>query len=131
MPNQDFKNAKKLPPYIFGQINSLKNEARSRGEDIIDFGMGNPDQPTPNVVVDKLVETVKNPVTHRYSQSAGLPKLRLAIKDWYLRKYNIHLDQDSEIVTCMQTYVGFSSISCSSPIGAPTSDSNGVEMWDA
>ena len=76
MPNQDFKNAKKLPPYIFGQINSLKNEARSRGEDIIDFGMGNPDQPTPNVVVNKLVETVKNPVTHRYSQSAGLPKLR-------------------------------------------------------
>ena len=101
MPNQDFKNAKKLPPYIFGQINSLKNEARSRGEDIIDFGMGNPDQPTPNVVVDKLVETVKNPVTHRYSQSGGLPKLRLAIKDWYLRKYNIQLDQDSEIVTCM------------------------------
>ena len=87
MPNQDFKNAKKLPPYIFGQINSLKNEARSRGEDIIDFGMGNPDQPTPNVVVNKLVETVKNPVTHRYSQSAGLPKLRLAIKNWYLRMY--------------------------------------------
>ena len=111
MPNQDFKNAKKLPPYIFGQINSLKNEARSRGEDIIDFGMGNPDQPTPNVVVDKLVETVKNPVTHRYSQSAGLPKLRLAIKDWYLRKYNIQLDQDSEIVTCMGSKEGIAHLS--------------------
>ena len=60
MPSQDFKNAKKLPPYIFGQINLLKNEARSRGEDVIDFGMGNPDQPTPNAVVDKLVETVRN-----------------------------------------------------------------------
>ena len=111
MPNQDFKNAKKLPPYIFGQINSLKNEARSRGEDIIDFGMGNPDQPTPNVVVDKLVETVMNPVTHRYSQSAGLPKLRLAIKDWYLRKYNIQLDQDSEIVTCMGSKEGIAHLS--------------------
>ena len=59
MPNQDFKNAKKLPPYIFGQINSLKNEARSRGEDVIDFGMGNPDQPTPNAVVDKLMSDAK------------------------------------------------------------------------
>ena len=59
MPDQDFSNAQKLPPYIFGQINTLKHEARLRGEDIIDFGMGNPDQPTPNVVVDKLIETVK------------------------------------------------------------------------
>ena len=76
MANQDFSKAQKLPPYIFGQINALKHEARLRGEDIIDFGMGNPDQATPNSVVDKLIETVKNPVTHRYSQSAGLPKLR-------------------------------------------------------
>ena len=111
MPDQDFSNAQKLPPYIFGQINSLKHEARLRGEDIIDFGMGNPDQPTPNVVVDKLIETVKNPVTHRYSQSAGLPKLRLAIKDWYLRKYNIQLDQDSEIVTCMGSKEGIAHLS--------------------
>ena len=111
MPDQDFSNAQKLPPYIFGQINTLKHEARLRGEDIIDFGMGNPDQPTPNVVVDKLIETVKNPVTHRYSQSAGLPKLRLAIKDWYLRKYNIQLDQDSEIVTCMGSKEGIAHLS--------------------
>ena len=111
MPNQDFSNAQKLPPYIFGQINTLKHQARLRGEDIIDFGMGNPDQPTPNVVVDKLIETVKNPVTHRYSQSAGLPKLRLAIKDWYARRYNINLDQDSEIVTCMGSKEGIAHLS--------------------
>ncbi len=111
MPNQDFSNAQKLPPYIFGQINALKHEARLRGDDIIDFGMGNPDQPTPNSVVDKLIDTVKNPVTHRYSQSAGLPKLRLAIKDWYLRRYNVELDQDAEIVTCMGSKEGIAHLS--------------------
>ena len=111
MPDQDFTNAKKLPPYIFAQINALKYEARSRGEDIIDFGMGNPDQPTPSPIVDKLIETVKNPSTHRYSQSAGLPKLRHAIKDWYLRKYNIDLDQEKEIVTCMGSKEGIAHLS--------------------
>ena len=111
MPDQDFTNAKKLPPYIFAQINALKYEARSRGEDIIDFGMGNPDQPTPSPIVDKLIETVKNPSTHRYSQSAGLPKLRHAIKDWYLRKYNVDLDQEKEIVTCMGSKEGIAHLS--------------------
>ena len=111
MPDQDFTNAKKLPPYIFAQINALKYKARSRGEDIIDFGMGNPDQPTPSPIVDKLIETVKNPSTHRYSQSAGLPKLRHAIKDWYLRKYNIDLDQEKEIVTCMGSKEGIAHLS--------------------
>ncbi len=111
MPDQDFTNAKKLPPYIFAQINALKYKARSRGEDIIDFGMGNPDQPTPSPIVDKLIETVKNPSTHRYSQSAGLPKLRHAIKDWYLRKYNVDLDQEKEIVTCMGSKEGIAHLS--------------------
>jgi alanine-synthesizing transaminase len=111
MPDQDFKNAQKLPPYIFGQINALKNEARSRGEDIIDFGMGNPDQATPSSIVDKLIETVTNPATHRYSQSAGLPKLREAIKNWYLRKFNVHLDVEKEIVTCMGSKEGIAHLS--------------------
>jgi alanine-synthesizing transaminase len=111
MPDQDFTNAKKLPPYIFAQINSLKYEARIRGEDIIDFGMGNPDQATPSPIVDKLIETVKNPSTHRYSQSAGLPKLRQAIKDWYSRKYNVELDQEKEIVTCMGSKEGIAHLS--------------------
>jgi alanine-synthesizing transaminase len=111
MPDQNFTNAKKLPPYIFAQINSLKYEARIRGEDIIDFGMGNPDQATPSPIVDKLIETVKNPSTHRYSQSAGLPKLRQAIKDWYSRKYNVELDQEKEIVTCMGSKEGIAHLS--------------------
>ena len=111
MPDQDFTNAKKLPPYIFAQINSLKYEARIRGEDIIDFGMGNPDQATPSPIVDKLIEKVKNPSTHRYSQSAGLPKLRQAIKDWYSRKYNVELDQEKEIVTCMGSKEGIAHLS--------------------
>ena len=106
MPDQEFKNAGKLPPYIFAEINSLKSKARSNGEDIIDFGMGNPDQSTPNPVVDKLIETVKNPATHRYSQSAGLPKLRAAMRDWYIRRYEVDLDIDSEIVTCMGSKEG-------------------------
>ena len=111
MPDQDFTNAKKLPPYIFAQINSLKYEARSRGEDIIDFGMGNPDQATPEPIVNKLIETVQNPATHRYSQSAGLPKLRQAIKDWYARKYDVELDQEKEIVTCMGSKEGMAHLS--------------------
>ena len=111
MPDQDFTNAKKLPPYIFAQINSLKYEARSRGEDIIDFGMGNPDQATPEPIVNKLIETVQNPATHRYSQSAGLPKLRQAIKDWYARKYGVELDQEKEIVTCMGSKEGIAHLS--------------------
>ena len=111
MPDQDFTNAKKLPPYIFAQINSLKYEARSRGEDIIDFGMGNPDQATPQPIVNKLIETVRNPATHRYSQSVGLPKLRQAIKDWYSRKYDVELDYEKEIVTCMGSKEGIAHLS--------------------
>ena len=106
MPDQHFTNAEKLPPYIFAQINDLKKIARSKGEDVIDFGMGNPDQPTPNSIVEKLIEAVNNPSTHRYSQSAGLPKLRDAIKNWYLRRYSVELDSSSEIVTCMGSKEG-------------------------
>ena len=101
MPDYKFDNADKLPPYIFSQINELKSKARSNGEDIIDLGMGNPDQPSPNAVVDKLIETVKNPLTHRYSQSAGIPKLRLAIANWYSRKHEVILVHETEVVTCM------------------------------
>tara|TARA_B110000444_G_scaffold186526_1_gene175709 strand:- start:1283 stop:2470 length:1188 start_codon:yes stop_codon:yes gene_type:complete len=111
MPDQHFKNAINLPPYVFAQINKLKYEARLEGLDIIDFGMGNPDQATPEPIVNKLIETVKNPTTHRYSQSAGLPKLRKAIKDWYSRKYNVCLDSDEEIVTCMGSKEGIAHLS--------------------
>ena len=106
MPDLRFVNADKLPPYIFSEINALKSKARSDGEDIIDLGMGNPDQPTPQAIVDKLTETVKNPLTHRYSQSAGIPKLRLAIANWYKRKHKVDLCIDKEVVTCMGSKEG-------------------------
>ncbi|MBM4307499.1 MAG: alanine transaminase [Deltaproteobacteria bacterium] len=93
-----FHRMMRLPPYIFGIVNQLKMEARRRGEDIIDLGMGNPDLATPKHIVNKLIEAVKNPRNHRYSASKGIYKLRLAIVDWYRRRYDVDLDPDSEAV---------------------------------
>jgi alanine-synthesizing transaminase len=94
----EFHRMTRLPPYIFGIVDQLKMEARRRGEDIIDLGMGNPDLPTPKHIVNKLVEAVKNPRNHRYSASKGIYKLRLAITDWYLKRFDVELDPDSEAV---------------------------------
>lgn len=93
-----FHRMMRLPPYIFGIVNQLKMEARRRGEDIIDLGMGNPDLATPKHIVNKLIEAVKNPKNHRYSASKGIYKLRLAITDWYRNRYDVDLDPDSEAV---------------------------------
>jgi alanine-synthesizing transaminase len=88
----------RLPPYIFGIVNQLKIEARQRGEDIIDLGMGNPDLPTPKHIVHKLIEAVKNPRNHRYSASKGIYKLRLAMADFYRRRFDVELDPETECV---------------------------------
>ena len=88
----------RLPPYILGIVNQLKIEARQRGEDIIDLGMGNPDLPTPKHIVNKLIEAAKNPRNHRYSASKGIYKLRVAITDWYRKRYDVDLDPESESV---------------------------------
>lgn len=93
-----FHRMTRLPPYIFGIVNQLKMEARRRGEDIIDLGMGNPDMPTPKHIVNKLVEAAKNPRNHRYSASKGIYKLRLAITEWYRRRFDVELDPESESV---------------------------------
>jgi len=93
-----FHRMMRLPPYIFGIVNQLKMDARRRGEDIIDLGMGNPDLPTPKHIVNKLIEAVKNPRNHRYSASKGIYKLRLAITDWYQRRFDVELDPESEVV---------------------------------
>jgi alanine-synthesizing transaminase len=98
---EEFSRIKRLPPYIFGIIGDLKQQARRAGEDIIDMGMGNPDIPTPKPVVDKLVEAVGNPKNHRYSVSRGIYKLRLAITDWYRRRYDVDLDPESEAIVTM------------------------------
>ena len=102
----DFPRIKRLPPYIFSITDQLKREARARGEDIIDFGMGNPDQPTPQHIVDKLVETVQRGDTHRYSQSKGIPRLRKAICDWYKKRFDVDLDPESEAIVTLGSKEG-------------------------
>lgn len=105
---EDFSLIRRLPPYVFNIVNELKTKARANGEDIIDLGMGNPDQPTPEHIVSKLVEASHDPRAHRYSVSAGIPKLRLAICDWYKRKYDVDLDPESETVVTIGSKEGIS-----------------------
>jgi len=102
-----FEKINRLPKYIFAQINELKMDARRRGEDIIDFSMGNPDATTPQPIVDKLCETANKPKTHGYSASKGIYKLRKAMSGWYKRKYNVDLDCDSEVVAVMGSKEGY------------------------
>ena len=94
----EFQRIKRLPPYVFSIIDSMKMEARHRGEDIVDFGMGNPDLPTPPHVVAKLIEAASKPANHRYSVSRGIYKLRLAIAAWYKRRYQVDIDADTEAI---------------------------------
>ena len=102
----EFPRIRRLPPYVFNIVGDLKKAARARGEDIIDFGMGNPDQPTPQHIVDKLVETVQRGDTHRYSQSRGIPRLRKAICDWYQKNYEVELDPESEAIVTIGSKEG-------------------------
>jgi alanine-synthesizing transaminase len=102
----DFPRIKRLPPYVFNIVNELKAKARARGEDIIDFGMGNPDQPTPQHIVDKLIETVQRGDTHRYSLSRGIPRLRRAICNWYKTRYDVDLDFDKEAIVTIGSKEG-------------------------
>lgn len=95
---EEFYRIKRLPPYVFNEVIELRVKARARGEDIIDLGMGNPDQPTPQHIVDKLIEATMNPKNHRYSASKGIYKLRLAISDWYKRRFDVDIDPEEEAV---------------------------------
>lgn len=106
--SEEFPLIRRLPPYVFAIVNELKMKARTRGEDIIDLGMGNPDQPTPQHIVDKLIEASKNPRNHRYSASRGIPKLRIAICDWYKRNYKIELDPETEAIATIGSKEGIS-----------------------
>ncbi|HLK43734.1 MAG TPA: aminotransferase class I/II-fold pyridoxal phosphate-dependent enzyme, partial [Thermoleophilia bacterium] len=104
----EFRRITGLPPYVFGIIDQLKVEARRAGNDVIDLGFGNPDIPSPDVAVDKLCEAARNPRNHRYSSSAGIPKLRLAVSNLYLRRFGVELDPDTEIVTTIGAKEGLS-----------------------
>ena len=103
---REFSRIKRLPPYVFNITNELKMAARRRGEDIIDLSMGNPDGPTPQHIVDKLVEASHRPDTHGYSVSKGIPRLRRAICDWYKRRYGVELDMDKEAIVTIGSKEG-------------------------
>lgn len=102
----EFQRIKRLPPYVFNIVNELKAKARARGEDIIDFGMGNPDQPTPGHIVAKLVEAAQRGDTHRYSVSKGIPRLRKAIAGWYQNRYGVTLDPETEAIVTIGSKEG-------------------------
>jgi len=104
--NNQFPRIERLPPYVFNIVNELKAEARSRGEDIVDFGMGNPDQPTPPHIVEKMVEAARRGDTHRYSMSRGIPRLRQAIAGWYKSKYDVDIDPEKEAIVTIGSKEG-------------------------
>ena len=108
--NNDFHRIKRLPPYVFEQVNKLKAEARARGDDIIDFGMGNPDMPTPPHIVAKLVETVHDPRTNRYSSSRGIQGLRKAQAAYYGRRFGVKLSPDTQVVATLGSKEGFANV---------------------
>lgn len=102
----EFSRIKRLPPYVFSIVNDLKTQARAAGRDVVDFGMGNPDQPTPKHIVDKLCEVAQRQDTHRYSASKGIPRLRRAVTRWYGTKYDVDLDPDSEAIVTIGSKEG-------------------------
>lgn len=104
----EFPRIKRLPPYVFAIVNNLKMEARRKGEDIIDLGMGNPDLPAPQHIIDKLCEAANNPKNHRYSASRGITQLRVAITEWYKRRFDVELDPETEAVVTIGSKEGLS-----------------------
>ncbi|MBW2216720.1 MAG: alanine transaminase [Deltaproteobacteria bacterium] len=105
---QEFRRMDRLPPYVFATVNEIKMEARHRGEDIIDLGMGNPDISTPKHIVDKMIEAVQKGHNHRYSASMGITKLRHAIADWYKRRFDVDIDPESEAIATIGAKEGLS-----------------------
>ena len=106
----DFHRIKRLPPYVFAEVNAMKATARARGEDIIDFGMGNPDTPPPQHIIDKLVETARDPKTHRYSTSRGIPGLRLANANYYQRRFGVDIDPETEAIVTLGSKEGLANL---------------------
>lgn len=106
----EFHRIKRLPPYVFAEVNAMKARARASGADIIDFGMGNPDQPTPQHIVDKLVETVNNPKTHGYSNSRGIPGLRKAFSAYYERRFDVSIDPERECIVTLGSKEGLANL---------------------
>ena len=108
--SEEFERIGRLPPYLFAEVNEMKRRARAAGRDIIDFGMGNPDSPTPSHIVDKLIETVRDPRTHRYSSSRGIPGLRKAMAAYYRRRFGVTLDPETEIIVTLGSKEGLANL---------------------
>ena len=108
---QEFHRIGRLPPYVFAEVNAMKARARAEGADIIDFGMGNPDQPTPAHIVEKLTETVQDPKTHRYSSSRGIPGLRKAVAAYYGRRFGVEVDPETETIVTLGSKEGLANLS--------------------
>ena len=107
---EEFHRIRRLPPYVFAEVNAAKARARTAGEDIIDLGMGNPDSPTPPHIVAKLVEAVQDPRTHRYSVSKGIPGLRRALAGYYDRRFGVQLDPETEVVATLGSKEGLANL---------------------
>jgi alanine-synthesizing transaminase len=110
MFEQEFYRIRRLPPYVFAEVNAMKAKARAAGEDIIDLGMGNPDAAPPPHVIDKLTETLKNPRAHGYSMSRGIAGLRKAYAAYYARRFNVQLDPESEVIVTLGSKEGFANL---------------------
>jgi alanine-synthesizing transaminase len=108
--NTEFHRIRRLPPYVFAEVNAMKAAARAAGADIIDLGMGNPDLPTPPHIVEKLVETVQDPRTHRYSNSRGIPGLRKALADYYQKRFGVTLDPETEAIVTIGSKEGLANL---------------------
>ena len=121
MPEPEFHRIRRLPPYVFAEVNRLKAAARAAGKDIIDLGMGNPDLPPPPHVIEKLVEVAQKPDAHGYSASKGIPGLRRAQANYYGRRFGVDVDPETEVVVTMGSKEGLASLATA--ITAPSSPS--------
>jgi alanine-synthesizing transaminase len=110
MRDPEFHRIRRLPPYVFAEVNAMKAKARAAGRDIVDLGMGNPDGATPQHIVDKLVEAVRNPRTHRYSSSRGIPGLRRALAGWYERRFGVGLDPETQACVTLGSKEGLANL---------------------
>lgn len=108
---RDFYKIRRMPPYVFAEVNDMKARARAEGADIIDFGMGNPDLPTPEHIVEKLKETIDNPKTHRYSNSRGIPGLRKAVSGYYGRRFGVDVDPEKQAIVTLGSKEGLANLS--------------------
>ena len=125
----EFHRIRRLPPYVFEEVNRIKARLRAQGTDIIDFGMGNPDMPTPKHIVDKLIETARDPKAGRYSASKGILGLRKAMAHYYDRRFGVKLNPDTEVIATLGSKEGSATASCANSSEQTTSVRSTARGW--